>query len=102
MKTVDELRFDLNVKLEKFRRFRIENGHINNSTSGEKSKKGFFKKIFSYSLTFLLGTILSFLFFTYMHGHISQDLIEIVSGINIGETQVGLILFNTEKHWIFT
>ena len=47
MKTVDELRFDLNVKLMKFRRFRIENGHINNSTSGEKSKKGFFKKIFS-------------------------------------------------------
>lgn len=47
MKTVDELRFDLNVKLEKFRRFRIENGHINNSTSEEKSKKGFFKKIFS-------------------------------------------------------
>ncbi|HEY1194732.1 MULTISPECIES: hypothetical protein [Flavobacterium] len=47
MKTVDELRFDLNVKLEKFRRFRIENGHINNTTSGEKSKKGFFKKIFS-------------------------------------------------------
>ncbi|MET3027326.1 hypothetical protein ABXT06_11640 [Flavobacterium sp. UW10123] len=47
MKTVDELRFDLNVKLEKFRRFRIENGHINTTTSGEKSKKGFFKKMFS-------------------------------------------------------
>ena len=47
MKTVDELRFDLNVKLEKFRRFRIENGHINTATSGEKSKKGFFKKMFS-------------------------------------------------------
>ncbi len=47
MKTVDELRFDLNVKLEKFRRFRIENGHINNTASGEKAKKGFFKKIFS-------------------------------------------------------
>nr|WP_294788257.1 hypothetical protein [uncultured Flavobacterium sp.] len=47
MKTVDELRFDLNVKLEKFRRFRIENGPINNTNSEEKSKKGFFKKIFS-------------------------------------------------------
>jgi len=47
MKTVDELRFDLNVKLLKFRRFRIENGQINNTTSEEKSKKGFFKKIFS-------------------------------------------------------
>ncbi|MDQ6528887.1 hypothetical protein [Flavobacterium sp. LHD-85] len=47
MKTVDELRFDLNVKLEKFRRFRFENGHINTTTSEEKSKKGFFKKIFS-------------------------------------------------------
>ncbi|SFD36714.1 hypothetical protein SAMN05216297_107115 [Flavobacterium phragmitis] len=47
MKTVDELRFDLNVKLEKFRRFRIENGHINNTASEDKSKKGFFKKIFS-------------------------------------------------------
>ncbi|QLC67140.1 hypothetical protein LPB248_12770 [Flavobacterium sp. LPB0248] len=47
MKTVDELRFDLNVKLERFRRFRIENGHLNTSAPGEKSKKGFFKKIFS-------------------------------------------------------
>ncbi|WP_343704879.1 hypothetical protein [Flavobacterium sp.] len=47
MKTVDELRFDLNVKLEKFRRFRIENGYINTKASEEKSKKGFFKKIFS-------------------------------------------------------
>jgi len=47
MKTVDELRFDLNVKLEKFRKFRIENGHINTKPSEEKSKKGFFKKIFS-------------------------------------------------------
>ena len=47
MKTVDELRFDLNVKFEKFRRFRIENGHINTTASEEKSKKGFFKKIFS-------------------------------------------------------
>jgi len=47
MKTVDELRFDLNVKLEKFRRFRIENGNINTTNSGDKAKKGFFKKIFS-------------------------------------------------------
>lgn len=47
MKTVDELRFDLNVKLMKFRRFRIEHGPINNTISGENTKKGFFKKIFS-------------------------------------------------------
>jgi len=47
MKTVDELRFDLNVKLEKFRRFRIENGNINTTNSDSKAKKGFFKKIFS-------------------------------------------------------
>ncbi|MCP2028103.1 hypothetical protein L1276_003271 [Flavobacterium sp. HSC-32F16] len=47
MKTVDELRFDLNVKLMKFRRFRFENGPINSSNSQEPSKKGFFKKIFS-------------------------------------------------------
>lgn len=47
MKTVDELRFDLNVKLMKFRRFRIENGRINNAAADEPSKKGFFKKIFS-------------------------------------------------------
>ncbi|WP_162789269.1 hypothetical protein [Flavobacterium fluviale] len=47
MKTVDELRFDLNVKLEKFRRFRIENGNINTTNSDGKTKKGFFKKIFS-------------------------------------------------------
>ncbi|WP_347050987.1 hypothetical protein [Flavobacterium olei] len=47
MKTADELRFDLNVKLEKFRRFRIQNGNINNTSSEEKAKKGFFKKIFS-------------------------------------------------------
>ncbi|SCY03987.1 hypothetical protein SAMN02927916_1177 [Flavobacterium anhuiense] len=46
MKTVDELRFDLNVKLEKFRKFRIENGYINIRTSQEKPKRGFFKKIF--------------------------------------------------------
>lgn len=46
MKTVDELRFDLNVKLEKFRKFRIENGYINNRASQEKPKRGFFKKIF--------------------------------------------------------
>lgn len=46
MKTVDELRFDLNVKLERFRRFRIENGHINTTASEAKSKKGFLKKIF--------------------------------------------------------
>jgi len=47
MKTVDELRFDLNVKLMKFRRFRFENGSINNPDSQEREKKGFFKKIFS-------------------------------------------------------
>ena len=47
MKTVDELRFDLNVKLMKFRRFRFENGSLNNSNSKESEKKGFFKKIFS-------------------------------------------------------
>lgn len=47
MKTVDELRFDLNVKLEKFRRFRIENGNITTTNSDGKAKKGFFKKIFS-------------------------------------------------------
>ena len=48
MKTVEELRFDLNVKLMKFRRFRFENGNINNQTSAEENKKkGFFKKIFS-------------------------------------------------------
>ncbi len=47
MKTVDELRFDLNVKLMKFRRFRFENGPINASISEEPAKKGFFKKIFS-------------------------------------------------------
>lgn len=49
MKTVEELRFDLNVKLMKFRRFRFENGNINTNTSHpeENKKKGFFKKIFS-------------------------------------------------------
>ncbi|SHN07310.1 hypothetical protein [Flavobacterium pectinovorum] len=47
MKTVEELRFDLNVKLMKFRRFRFENGSINNITAEETTKKGFFKKIFS-------------------------------------------------------
>jgi hypothetical protein len=47
MKTVDELRFDLNVKLMKFRRFRFENGSLNNLNSKESEKKGFFKKIFS-------------------------------------------------------
>lgn len=47
MKTVDELRFDLNVKLMKFRRFRFENGSINNPQTEETKKKGFFKKIFS-------------------------------------------------------
>jgi len=47
MKTVDELRFDLNVKLMKFRRFRFENGSINITDSQEREKKGFFKKIFS-------------------------------------------------------
>lgn len=46
-KTVDELRFDLNVKLMKFRRFRFENGNINNPALQERAKKGFFKKIFS-------------------------------------------------------
>ncbi|MDX6180706.1 hypothetical protein SGQ44_00975 [Flavobacterium sp. Fl-77] len=47
MKTVEELRFDLNVKLMKFRRFRFENGSINNENEGEPEKRGFFKKIFS-------------------------------------------------------
>lgn len=47
MKNVDELRFDLNVKLMKFRRFRFENGNINTSKSSESKKKGLFKKIFS-------------------------------------------------------
>jgi hypothetical protein len=47
MKTVDELRFDLNVKLMKFRKFRIENGPINNLNEKKQEKKGFFKKIFS-------------------------------------------------------
>jgi len=49
MKTVEELRFDLNVKLMKFRRFRFENGNINSNISNneENKKKGFFKKIFS-------------------------------------------------------
>lgn len=47
MKNVDELRFDLNVKLMKFRRFRFENGSINNPNKQESQKKGFFKKIFS-------------------------------------------------------
>lgn len=47
MKTVEELRFDLNVKLMKFRRFRFENGKINNTDTPEREKKGFFKKIFS-------------------------------------------------------
>ncbi|MRX39508.1 hypothetical protein GJU43_09490 [Flavobacterium sp. LC2016-23] len=47
MKTVDELRFDLNVKLMKFRRFRFENGSINANATEEEKKKGFFKKIFS-------------------------------------------------------
>ncbi|RKR10564.1 hypothetical protein C8C83_2241 [Flavobacterium sp. 90] len=47
MKTVEELRFDLNVKLMKFRRFRFENGSINTSNMEENQKKGFFKKIFS-------------------------------------------------------
>lgn len=46
-KTVNELRFDLNVKLMKFRRFRFENGSINNPDLQERAKKGFFKKIFS-------------------------------------------------------
>lgn len=47
MKTVDELRFDLNVKLMKFRRFRFENGSINTTNAQETQKKGFFKKMFS-------------------------------------------------------
>jgi hypothetical protein len=47
MKTVEELRFDLNVKLMKFRRFRFENGSINNSSAEEPERKSFFKKIFS-------------------------------------------------------
>ena len=47
MKTVEELRFDLNVKLMKFRRFRFENGRINNNIEEDAKKKGFFKKIFS-------------------------------------------------------
>lgn len=47
MKTLEELRFDLNVKLMKFRRFRFENGNINNLAAPETEKKGFFKKIFS-------------------------------------------------------
>ena len=50
MKTVEELRFDLNVKLMKFRRFRFENGKINdNATTNteENKKKGFFNKLFS-------------------------------------------------------
>ena len=47
MKTVEELRFDLNVKLMKFRRFRFENGKINTASEQEQQKRGFFKKIFS-------------------------------------------------------
>jgi len=47
MKTVEEIRFDLNVKLMKFRRFRFKNGSINNKDVEETQKKGFFKKIFS-------------------------------------------------------
>ncbi|TDO84161.1 hypothetical protein EV143_101606 [Flavobacterium chryseum] len=47
MKNVEELRFDLNVKLMKFRRFRFENGRLNNPGAQETEKKGFFKKIFS-------------------------------------------------------
>ncbi|MEO8240058.1 MAG: hypothetical protein ABI793_16090 [Flavobacterium sp.] len=47
MKTVEELRFDLNVKLMKFRRFRFENGRINNKGAEETEKKSFLKKIFS-------------------------------------------------------
>lgn len=47
MKTVEEVRFDLNVKLMKFRRFRFENGRINNKDAEETQKKGFLKKIFS-------------------------------------------------------
>lgn len=41
MKTVDELRFDLNVKLMKFRRFRFENGSINNPNLQESAKRIF-------------------------------------------------------------
>ncbi|MDR7209656.1 hypothetical protein [Flavobacterium piscis] len=49
MKTVEELRFDLNVKLMKFRRFRFENGSINSykNSPEENKKKGFFKRLFS-------------------------------------------------------
>jgi hypothetical protein len=47
MKTVEELRFDLNVKLMKFRRFRFKNGNINNKDAEGTEKKTFFKKIFS-------------------------------------------------------
>lgn len=47
MKTVEEVRFDLNVKLMKFRRFRFENGPLNTNNTPEPNKKGFFKKIFS-------------------------------------------------------
>lgn len=47
MKNVDELRQDLNLKLKKFRKFRIENGKTNNDEPQEQKKKGFFKKIFS-------------------------------------------------------
>jgi len=47
MKTVEEVRFDLNVKLMKFRRFRFENGRINNKNDDEIQKKSFFKKIFN-------------------------------------------------------
>lgn len=47
MKTVEEVRFDLNVRLMKFRRFRFENGRINNKDTEETQKKGFLKKIFS-------------------------------------------------------
>lgn len=48
MKTTEELRFDLNVKLMKFRRFRFINGDITlGDHKQEQAKKGFFKKIFS-------------------------------------------------------
>ncbi|SNR31155.1 hypothetical protein SAMN04487979_102237 [Flavobacterium sp. ov086] len=47
MRTVEELRFDLNVKLMKFRRFRFENGIMESSDSQKLVKKGFFKKIFN-------------------------------------------------------
>jgi len=50
MKTVEELRFDLNVKLMKFRRFRFENGKINGNeinNTEENKKKGFFNKLFN-------------------------------------------------------